>query len=304
MLISDEATARRCLCRIGYYRLSAYWYPFRSIQLGPPAPTENQSSLRLDTFVENTSYKEVLDFYIFDKRVKLLVSDGLERIEICMRALIANLLGEKDPLSYRKPNFLDGNFTNKKRNSGKTLYEEWLEKQDKKFKSAKDDFAEHFKKKYPGSNPPIWIACEVWDWGTLSIFFSGMTKTDKDYIAKKFGNINGKQMESWLRCLNIVRNICAHHSRLWNRDFAIKPSLPEKGILPQLDHLPRNGNQAIGRLYTVLSIMAVMVNSIHISNSTWNKRVKELALISPENPLISSSTAGFPIGWENQSIWH
>lgn len=131
-----------------------------------------------------------------------------------------------------------------------------------------------------------------------------MTKTDKDYIAKKFGNINGKQMESWLRCLNIVRNICAHHSRLWNRDFAIKPSLPEKGILPQLDHLPRNGNQAIGRLYTVLSIMAVMVNSIHISNSTWNKRVKELALISPENPLISSSTAGFPIGWENQSIWH
>lgn len=95
MLISDEATARRCLCRIGYYRLSAYWYPFRSIQLGPPAPTENQSSLRLDTFVENTSYKEVLDFYIFDKRVKLLVSDGLERIEICMRALIANLLGEK-----------------------------------------------------------------------------------------------------------------------------------------------------------------------------------------------------------------
>lgn len=305
MIISDRPAAERCLRRIGYYRLSAYWYPFRNILLGPVAPNAPPSSLRLDTFVDNTRYEEVFEFYVFDKQMRILVLDGLERIEIYMRAIISDLLGSRDPLGHRNPKFLDGKFSRNPNFLGNTPHQEWLKKQDKKFSTSKDEFAVHFRDKDPHSHPPIWIACEVWDWGTLSHLFSGLKPVDRDNIASKFGKFTGKELNSWMHSLNIVRNICAHHSRLWNRDLGIKPSLPNVGIYTDLDHVPRKHgtNQVVGRLYTALSIMNVMISSINSNRSSWHSRIKHLSLNGPTNRLISLHSAGFPDNWDQQNIW-
>jgi abortive infection bacteriophage resistance protein len=303
MIIADEDIARRCLRRIGYYRLSAYWYPFRSMLLGPLALSAPASSLRLDTFVPGTTFEAVFDFYVFDKQLRNLLLDGLERIEIAMRAIIAELLGARDPRAHRDPTQLDGDFARKiDKYTGQPKHQDWLRKQDGHFARSREDFAEHFRARYPSHVPPIWIACEVWEWGMLSHFFAGMKQVDKDHIAGKFGALNGRQLESWLRAMNDVRNICAHHSRLWNRGLKVIPALPAVGAMPELDHVPRN-NQSLSRVYTVLVLMRILHRHIHPSLSDWHKRVARHALSASVNPIISAASAGFPADWEKEAVW-
>ncbi|WP_340138883.1 Abi family protein, partial [Vibrio vulnificus] len=75
----------------------------------------------------------------------------------------------------------------------------------------------HNKNKH-GLPLPIWLACEVWGFGALSLLFAGMKEEDQDLISPKFGLSNGRVPAKWLRSRNYLRNVCAHHSRLWNRN--------------------------------------------------------------------------------------
>lgn len=298
MAIADEPKAKLCLERIGYYRLSAYWYPFREQLSTRPDPI-----VRGDNFIPNTTFGEVFNFYVFDKKLRLMTMDALERIEIALRADIANLLAPHDPCAHRKPDLLNGKFnTQRSQNRTLTKYQFWLNKLDRNFKNSREDFAEHFRTKYPNSDPPIWIASEVWDWGMLSHLFSGMKPADKDRIANSFGSVNGRQLESWIRAMNDVRNICAHHSRLWNRGLTVIPRLPASGDISDFDHLPRD-NHYLSRLYTVLVIMRILLKRIHPNNSLWHKRIADHVNAATLNPIISTSTAGFPSGWEAEAIW-
>lgn len=304
MHVDDHASAERCLRRIGYYRLSAYWYPFRLIQQGPLPPKASPSSLRSDLFTSNTGFQDAFQFYVFDKKLRVYVADGLERIEVAMRALIADRLGARDPHAHRNPLELDGSFSRKIDNqTGQPKHQDWLRKQDSYFARSREDFATHFRAKYPASVAPIWIACEVWDWGMLATFFAGMKPLDKDAIAQKFGNVNGKQLETWLKAMNHVRNICAHHSRLWNKGLNVIPALPKRGLVLDLDHLPRGNDPALSRIYVLLVIMRVMLKTIHPTRSDWHRRIVSHALSAPSNSPISASRAGFPSGWDKQEIW-
>lgn len=295
MVISDEPKAKLCLERTGYYRLSAYWYPFRKFQ----AP-----SVRGDDFLPGTTFEEVFEFYVFDKQLRLLTMDALERIEVALRADIAILLAARDIRAHRNPGLLNGNFSSQRsRNPTLSKFQYWLNKLDNNFSNSREDFANHFRTKYPTCDPPIWVATEVWDWGMLSHFFAGMKPTDKDQIAGNYGSVNGRQFETWIRALNDVRNICAHHSRLWNRGLSVIPRLPPVGVIHELDHIPRN-NQYLSRLYTVLAIIRLLLKRIHPNNSSWHTRIADHAISAPTNPLISEATAGFPPDWDLASIWH
>lgn len=240
MEISDVARARSCLKRIGYYRLSAYWYSFRKSQPHNDPVTNKTINRVLDDFRDGTNFPTIHELYIFDKKLRLLVLDALERIEIGVRTDIAIRLGEYDKWAHRKPDLLDGNFSKKTTpERSQTKHENWLLRLDKKFNESKEDFAKHFKEKYPNDKLPIWIAVELWDFGTLSHFFSGLKMNDQDAIALQYGVPSGRIFKTWLRCLNDVRNICAHHSRLWNRPLVNQPAWPLQGLMPDLDHLER-----------------------------------------------------------------
>ena len=128
-----------------------------------------------------------------------------------------------------------------------------------------------------------------------------MKVNDKDAIAIKFGVSDGYVMESWLRCLNYVRNVVAHHSRLWNRNLIDQPKLAKKGEMPAFDSFV--GEVSItSRLYIVLCILAHFMQYI-CPRSSWKIRLTDLVRLFPKTAHISVQDMGFPIGWEQQEFW-
>ena len=157
--------------------------------------------------------------------------DALERIEIALRVDIAHLLGRLDTFAHTKPDKLHKSFANKTKGNGKlTAFNAWNQKRIYVEARSKEDFVEHYKAKH-GPDLPIWVAVETWDFGALSQLFAMMKVKHQTQIAMKYGVADWEAFQSWLRSLNYLRNICAHHSRLWNRNIVDQPSLPEAGAL-------------------------------------------------------------------------
>lgn len=298
MEISDPKRAEECLSRIGYYRLSAYWYPFRKTR--PPAKGEpNNKPIVISQFRDGTKFSDCIDLYVFDKKLRLHTLDALERIEIALRTDIALLLGHHHPEAHRHAPLLHGNFTKKIRNHGTTDHEKWLAKMDELTNSSKEEFAKHFKRKYPESYMPIWIAVELWDYGMLSHFFAGMRITDQNKIAHMYGLSSGKTLESWIRYLNVTRNLCAHHSRIWNKPLVITPAPCTAGEFPEFESLTRKNGS---RYYATALIIQFLLNKVNPSSS-WKERLAKLMDELPTNEIINISQAGFPNKWADQPFW-
>lgn len=343
MTITDDDRAKACLSRIGYYRLSAYWHPNRKSETYTDPTDGRQKTRILDDFRDDTHFSDALDFYVFDKKLRLLVLDALERVEIGIRTDIAVLLGEHDPWVHRDPSKLHGNFTrphvppdrltqiqtlsrqnprpspqdiartvgvsvktvnfalsNPKKASQSKL-DDWLSRLDGKFKKSKEDFAKHFKARYPGDLPPIWVAVELWDFGTLSHFFSGMKVADQNAIAARYGLPSAEILEGWLRNLNDARNFCAHHSRLWNRNLPFIPTWPTQGQVPVLDHLVGQ-THSLSRFYASAVILRHLLMTIN-PTSSWAGRLSAHVAMLPANPYVTLASAGFPEDWADQDIW-
>lgn len=299
--VTDEAAALAYLRRIGYYRLSAYWYPLRQVvpsQAAGPAPIIGQ---RADTFRPGSTFEQVLALYVFDKRLRLLALDAIERIEVALRVDVSYRLGQRDPFAHMNPDMLHGNFTKKIHSTtGRTIYRNWLEKHQQMVARSKDDFVRHYKQKY-GEPLPLWVAVELWEFGMLSTFYQGMRIADKDAIAARYGLPDGQLLQSWLRALNFVRNVAAHHSRLWNKNLVDQPKLPRAGVMPTFD--PLIGQPAVAsRLFVMLYIVLHMMREVS-PNSSWPARLRQLLDGFPAAPGLSPSDMGFPVGWEAYPLW-
>ena len=107
MIITDDAAALSYLERIGYYRLTAYWYSFRVFRLEQDPTTKALSTVRTDQFETNTQFVDAVELYLYDKKLRLLVMDALERIEIGLRVDIAYLLGQRNTFAH-DANTVDG----------------------------------------------------------------------------------------------------------------------------------------------------------------------------------------------------
>lgn len=300
MEITDLDKAKKCIERIGYYRLSAYWYPFRRTTLsldrnGRPVTTV------LDDYKDNTTFSTVLDIYVFDKKLRLLLLDALERVEVAVRTNIAISLGSRSKIAHRDPAFFDATFAQHvNARTGETKHQFWLNKFDSAYNRSKEEFVKHYKRKYVEADFPIWMAVELWDFGMLSHFFAGMRRPDKDKIANDYG-LNGRQLETWLHCLNVARNICAHHGRLWNRPVVNQPSIPTNNSILDLQHVAAD-THSLRRLYATLSILKFLLNQIN-PTSTWGQRLIELVEEFPNVENISLRHAGFPDDWKDNDIW-
>lgn len=291
--VSDKDADLSCLKRVGYYRLSAYWYPLRKKSSQP-------NMQRGDDFYPGYTFEQVFSLYVFDKRLRLLILDAIERIEVALRVDIAYQLGSHDPFAHMKPELLHGNFTKKQGRNGLTDYQIWLKKHDEVVKRSKEDFVKHYKRKY-GEPFPIWVSVELWDFGLLSHFYKGMAVADRNIIASRYGLPDHNLLGSWMRSLNFVRNVAAHHSRLWNKNLVDQPKLPKKGEILAFD--PLVGQHAIGsRPFIVLCILLHMMQQVS-PNSSWPARVRHLLSEFPDIPGLSLNDMGFMDGWENQPLW-
>lgn len=246
LTVTDRAKALEYLERIGYYRLSGYWYPFRQRsglcilldeQGGKPVKKKRRpTTIAFDEFRSGASFEDAVQLYVFDKKLRLLTMDALERIEIALRVDISHTLGKIDPFAYLKPELFHHKFGQDLNNGhGVTKHHDWLGQHARLINRSREEFIRHNKQKY-GLPLAIWVACEVWDFGTMSQLYDGMRERDQDAISAKYGICSGRVFATWLRSLSYLRNVCAHHSRLWNRNIIDQPRLPPAEDVGWLHH--------------------------------------------------------------------
>jgi len=302
--VSNDNVALAYLTRIGYYRLSAYWYPLRLPLITQDPITQKIKVSRQDKFCPGIKFENTLSIYVFDKRLRLLLLDAIERVEIAIRVDISHILGARDTFAHTNVSMLHGNFTKKIRQNGITAHQEWLTKYNKVLARSKEDFFKHYKNKY-GLPLPIWVSVELWDFGMLSTFYKGMQVADKKVIAGKYGIQDFSVMESWLRTLNYVRNVAAHHSRLWNKNLVDQPKFPKTGEISAFDPFTNDqlsSQEVSARLYGVLCILLHMLKIIS-PNSSWRDRLREMIDQFPQVPPLSISDMGFPLQWQQHDFW-
>jgi len=293
MLINNEAMAEKYLAKVGYYRLSGYWFPFRN--------KDSVTLKKLDTFHTGTTFEQAFALYIFDRKLRLLFLDALERIEIALRTDIALMLGKINPLVHRNPMYFDGRFTKRSGRKNMSQHDYWLEKQDRLSKRSKQDFTKQYKQKY--TTPlPIWMAIEVWDFGMMSTLLTGMKNNHKIKIADKYHISRPDIMISWIRSLNFIRNVCAHHSRLWNISPVDQPKLHQNGQITQLDHII-NDLSAHTKIYAQAAIMQFFLKEIS-PESHWSDRLKKIIDELPQITSISERIMGFPQDWQKLDLWN
>jgi abortive infection bacteriophage resistance protein len=296
MLVDDHAKAAEYLSRIGYYRLSAYFHPFR--QRGVDGAGK---SVLLDTYLPESRFQWAIELYAFDKGLRLQLLDVLERVEIFVRTGVALQIGTSDPWAHRRPDLLDRAFTTINPRTSRVPHTEWLARLDDKAVTSKEEFAVHFRSKYSTSHMPVWIAVELLDFGPLSIFLSGLRGRDIKAVALRCDVPRWDTFASWVRSLSVVRNTCAHHARVWNKPLVDQPRLPPAGLIPVLDHIAASpyGNR---RLYAACAIARYLLLKIN-PRTKWSDRLKSHLRTFPTNKYISPRTMGFPDEWEQLELW-
>jgi abortive infection bacteriophage resistance protein len=204
MLIPDREEAKRWLARISYYRLSAYWYPLRDAN---------------DGFLPGASFTDATTRYEFDRRLRLVVMAGLERVEVLTRTAVTYALAMKH-----------GAFAHTVSSSFEPTFRhaEWCGRLEEEIERAEEAFLDHYRNKYVGFPViPIWMATEVMSFGSLSTLVKrGLRRSEQDEVAKRL-HVHPSLLSSWLHTLSVVRNVCAHHGRLWNRHLGVSPSVPK-----------------------------------------------------------------------------
>ena len=255
----------------------------------------------LDAFRPGASFAQAVNLYVFDKRLRLLFLDALERIEVALRVDIALLLGARNPWAHRNPALLHGAFAKRVNpRTGQTTHQDWLARLDQAAARSNEEFVRHFTSRYSGPLP-IWIAVEFWDFGMLSILLSGMSVADRNAIAAKYGVRRPELLTGWMRAINGIRNICVHHGRLWNHSPVDQPKPPKVGEIALLDHLARDAH-AQTRLYGVAAPMQYLLRFINQATS-WPDRLREHFDGFPAAPGATVGQTGFPAGWKHLPLW-
>lgn len=276
VLIEDATFARQVLETVSYYRFSAYLYPFR----------KNDGT---DNYIQGTSFNQCWQYYRFDRKLRFCIIDAIERVEVATKTRIVNHIATKyGPFSYRDVSTFAAPLN-------QLRYQELLSFIDSETQKSKEEFVEHFRRMYDTSNGlPLWMAVEVMTFGNMLTLFRLMKKQDKQVIAKSFGS-NEHVFESWLTNLNYVRNICAHHGRLWNRQLAVNPLIPIKDVKWHEPLYPVNPN----RIYSTLCILKSLLNVI-VPQSNWQSRFYS---ILAEFPMIHRISMAIPDDFEKSAIW-
>ena len=278
LIVNDRQFAISRLSAISYYRLSAYWYPFRY---------RKPDSSVTDNFTANTTFAACLKLYEFDRKLRLLVLDAIERIEVAIRTKMTYFLAH----AYGAFGYCDlKNF-----HFGFN-YREWFIDIEKEINRSKDEFVTHYKKEYLGfPKLPIWMLTEIMSLGSLSKLYNGMKNDDKKAVAQQFG-VHYKTLVHWLHALTYTRNVCAHHSRLWNREFSIRPEkLKDKEWLPPIT--PRSD-----RIFYILLILRYILRVTN-NGDDWHQEMNRL--IEPFTKKVTDRAAmGIPENWQQHPIWN
>jgi abortive infection bacteriophage resistance protein len=276
MAVPDTARASRYLSHLNYYRLRAYWMPF-----------EEQTGNGEHHFRPGTTFDDALTLYVFDRKFRLLVLEAIERVEVSFRTQFAYVLAMK----YGSHAYLDANLF-----EVSDMYEKCLASFQEELNRSRETFIGHYKNKYDDpAQPPIWAACEIISLGQLSKWFGNIkNRPDRKAIAEIYG-LDEKVLGSFMHHITHVRNLAAHHSRLWNRRMTFTMALPRTPLAIVSWFNAREDRN----IYNTLVMLAYMLNKMS-PGTTWVQRLRQLI---EETLLVNPLVMGFPENWRDFSLW-
>lgn len=273
MTVADDARAMHYLGVINYYRLAAYWLPYEA---------DHATHL----FKPCTQFEDILNDYGFDRDLRLLINDAIERVEVAMRTQVAYQLS----LKYGPHFFLNDTIF-----KDPSLYTQMLGKLRSDIQSSKEVFIQHFHDNYSDALPPAWATVEIMTLGQLSKWFAQIeSSANRNLIARHF-DFDEIQLVSFLHHLAVIRNISAHHGRLWNREFRFTFKIPKhrpKELLGSMNPAAQK------KIYNTLTVLAYFLDNISPSHH-WRRKLKDLMRATPAK----QATMGFPENWKTLPIW-
>lgn len=290
-MVVDEQLAEQWLQRVGYYRLSAYWYPYRVVN----------NAGRSDDFVTGTTFDDVAKLYEFDRKFRTLLHDGIERIEVSLRTELIETFGAKDPLAYKKSENFRPTFE----------HQHWLETVNRRVDRARrhSEAIRHYDRKYSGELP-IWVLTDVLDFSDLSRLYEALPAREQWAIAESMGIsidlsrltpsqqskvLKNHPLARWFEQLTIVRNTSAHHGRVWNRSY-VPVSTAGFRTISKFEQLPTGQSE---KIFGALIVMGELISQVS-PGSSWSLKVDKL-IGETFSELLGRSTAemGFPVAKSN-----
>jgi len=272
LIVPDTKDAIHVLEHINYYRLSAYFVPFQSVR---------------DVFEDGTTLEDILRVYEFDRRLGNLITEGLAIIEVSAKTQIAHHLA----LKYGAFGYADANHFDFKKPMVWINHEQWLSKVKDGISRSQETFKKHFCEKYNQElDLPIWMAVELMSFGQVSQLYRGMTKHDRQDVARGYFKIDQKLMSSWLHTIVYARNLCAHHSRIWNRTLAIRPLTNKKDA----DWAGIDNRKIFGVFLLIKKMM-------HFRDK-WDDWSNKLLRLFEEFTMVDVTEMGFPDDWRTALV--
>lgn len=270
--MQDSNIAKQQLENISMFRLKGYLYPME----------QDHSTHQ---FKPGVSLDHVLMLYRFDSELRNLISYLLSKIEVSIRTTISQQVSENaGPFWYID----SSNFTSS------VTHSNLLSRLGQEVSRSDDDQIVSFRSSYSNPWPPCWMTVEVSSFGNISMMYKLLRLTTERRIIAAYYGLSDSVMESWIHSLVYVRNICAHHSRLWNRTLRISPNIPRRPRRPFIS-MPTNNH----RVYFVLCIIKYMLDVIEPSHDMSSR----LRWLFVDYPQIDKHAMGFPDNWELEPLW-
>lgn len=282
LTVPDHDRAKRYLLTIGYYRLSAYFLPFQS--------AANQ-------FKEETTFTDVLNLYIFDRKLRLHVMDALERIEVAVRSVLSDTLSNYyDPHWYMDERVFKESFRLALPHRGKSQYEIFRNKiifhTGKNNHNNRNPSCKHYYDVYSEPElPPSWMIVEVLTMGTWSLVYENIEKGKVRQKISKFFSFKSNDFAGWLHALTLIRNSCAHHNRFWNSTFP-----PKAKNIAGYTHTGIPLNTPYANLALIHAFLSTFTRQ-----ASWSTRLYSLL---QECPLDFYCNMKFPADWDKIPFWN
>lgn len=315
MEIDDERNAIAALTRYGYYRLSGYWYQFRVRE-------EREGRIvTYEDFIPGTSFENILEIYEFDRKLRVAIFEALEKIEIALRFHIGHTLGFVDSEAISNPDLFKREFFVVRSDlisdgKARSPYEKLVSSINRNLNQSSEDFVKHHRERY-GGRVPIWALTEVMTFSQLQALLLGLADSHLNQIAKNIGLTDktgdgiGGVLLNWLECLIAIRNIVAHHGRLWNRTLNKKLIWKHLSRFEESKHIfQRQVNERIsgitqpsaatGRIYGPLVIILTLCKKMSLGDETRTSLIQVMDGL-PRNAF--ESQMGFEYGWRTEGVW-
>ena len=275
MVITSRADVENALKLVGFYRLRGYSFHLYNNATKKYAP--------------GTRFEDILKLYQFDRELAGLIFSMISKIEVSLRVrLVEALLIHGDPLVLQDSSI----FKDKK------LYWQNMSTIASEIARSNDVFIKHNFDNHEGE-VPVWATVEVLSFGTLSKIIKNLKTgigssyailaANYQYKSKKGNLVNPSQkmLASWIQSVSVLRNMCAHNSRIYNRTIHTAPEIPD---VDKVTPTPAHSG-----LYQALLAMKYL----RLSDEEWVVFVDEFdKLLQKHKSIISITAMNLPTEWK------